>query len=186
MNKKLTWNQVFAMAKTHALAAFGATLMGAVVLPIASMFFLKTLFSLIFVLIYAILIYNKGIDTARQDKLYNKEAKGFLLKGLFLPIGIYVIWLFLFILYKVSWDYNIISYNSGFINNLLFLIWNYPFFGFLNAVNGNLDAFGIILFFVVSMASSCGGYIAGIKGFDISEKVSKMVYEENDTKEGEK
>lgn len=182
---KINQQQLLGMTKTHTFASLAATLMGAVILPFSSAGFLKPFLSLVFVLIYAILIYNKGIDTARQDKLYDKEKKPFLLKGLFLPIGIYIIWLFLFVLYKLSWHYNIVSYISGFINNLLFLIWNYPFFGFLNAVNGDISILGVILFFAVSLAASCGGYIAGIKGFDISAKVSKMVYEEKEESNGE-
>ncbi len=178
MKKYLDFNQIFALTKTHFFVSLVATLLGAVMIPFGTNGFFKTAFSVVMSILYAVCIYSKAGDIAKNDKIFYKEDLPSYLKGLILPVGIWLVWIFLYVLFDISWKYRIMSFSTGIINNMLFVIWNYVFTGFLNPLNGHIDAFGVVMFFAVSLLASFGGYIATRKNFDISTKVSKLIYEE--------
>ena len=109
-------------------------------------------------------------------------------KGFLLPVGVFVVWGILFALFSFTWKYDIINSFSGFTNNLLFVFWNYVYIGFLKMKDGNFDVLAMSLLFITPLIACGGGYIAGYKGFDISSKVAKIVYDkkenEDDSQEG--
>ena len=57
--------------------------------------------------------------------------------------------------------------------------------GFLNLRSGIFDVSGVIMFFAVPVLACGLGYLAGYKDFDISIKISKLVYEKKDEDEGQ-
>ncbi len=180
MSKIINFKQLFEIIKTHFVVSVIAFFVGTTLAPMIATKGAKNIFSLIFILFYMVLIYNKSEGIARRDKKGYTEEKPYKWKGLLLPIGVYIIWAFFYVLYFVSWKYQIISYTSGFLNNLLYLIWNYCFYTFINVGSGNVGALSIIMFFTVPLIACFMGYFAGYRNFDLSEKVAGMVYDKKD------
>lgn len=178
MGKYINIHELWTMIKAHLTTSLIFTFFGTILVSFSNGTTSKYLFSLICIAIYMLTLYTRAEEIARYDKKSYTEKFSYPLKGVVLPIGILGVWVLLFILYSVSWKYDIISYNSGFINNLLFVIWNYMYKGFLNFTNGSFNYYYIILIVLVPITASGLGYLAGLKNFDLSKKVVKMVYEE--------
>lgn len=180
MRKILIPKQLFEIIKTHCCVSVIAFLVGTTLSPMIVTKFSKNLFSLIFIFLYMVLIYNKSESIARRDRKTYTEEKPYKCKGLVLPLGIYLVWGFLYVMYYISWKYQIISYTSGFINNLLYIMWNYCYYAFINVGNLNVGVLSIIMFFTVPLITCMLGYFAGYRNFDLSEKVAGIIYEKKD------
>ena len=180
MAKYIRLRQLYEIIKTHFYVSVIAFLVGTTLSPMISSKGSKNIFSLIFILFYMVMMYNKSESIARRDrKRYTKETP-YKWKGLLLPIGVYVIWGFFYVMYVVSWENQIITYTSGFINNLLYIMWNYCYYTFINIGSANVGALSVIMFFTVPLISCFMGYFAGYRNFDLSEKVAGMVYEKKE------
>lgn len=186
MSKYLGFKQLFDVVKMHFYVSLVALFMGVIGMPVATGDVSKYIFSGVFVFIYALAMYSKGNDIAVRDKKSYTTEVPYFWKGALLPVGIFVIWGFLYALYFVTWKYDIIVYNSGFINNMLFLLWNSVYSGFLNLRSGNFDVAGVVMFFLIPVVTCGLGYFAGYRSFDIGIKVSKLIYEKQDKDEDDK
>ncbi len=178
MGKYISIKELLIMIKTHLITSFIFTFFGTILISFSNGYISKYIFSLICIFIYMLSLYTRAEEIARYDKKSYTEKFSYPLKGLLLPIGILAVWVILFILYFVSWKYDIITYSSGFINNLLFVIWNYMYKGFLSFNNGSFNYYYMILVVLVPFTASGLGYLAGYRNFDLSKRVVKLVYEE--------
>jgi len=184
LGKYINFNQIAIIIKRHFIVSI-ATMFFGIILPVFLINGVKEIASLIAMFIYVLVLYSTSLDIARQDsKQYTYEA-AYPWKGLILPLGIYVVWGFLYILFHVSWKYGIVhpDFVSGLINNILFVMWNYVYMGFMQIIEGKFAVWTLLLVFLVPLVSCGIGYFAGYKGFDISEKVVKIVYDEKDEEE---
>lgn len=180
MNKYITPLQLAETAKTHLCVSLISAFVG-ITLPSFCEGVLKYVFSVIFMLIYALALYVKSEETAQHDGKSYTEQKRYKWKGIILPAGIYAVWLVLFVLYKFSWKYDIVSYNSGFINNLLFVVWNFIYSGFMDMNNGSFNSYAVVLIVLLPAAACFFGYFAGSVGFSLTEQIAKFVYEKKDS-----
>lgn len=183
MGKYINIHELWTMIKSHLINSLVFTFFGTILVSFSNGATSKYLFSLICIAVYMLDLYTRAEEIAKYDKKSYTGKISYPWKGILLPVGILGIWLLLFILYRVSWEYDIVSYNSGFINNLLFIIWNYIYKGFLDFTNGSFNYYYIILVVLVPVTASGLGYLAGLKNFDLSQKVVKMVYEEKKEEE---
>lgn len=183
MGKYMRGSQLLTIIKMHLYLSLAATFLGLIAVPVVTGNTTKYIFSGVFVFIYMLVLYSKSEDIARRDKRSYTDEVSYWWKGLLLPAGIFICWIFLYILYHVSWKYNIITNTSGFINNMLFVIWSFVFTGFMNLSDGKINYIGIIVAAAAPLIACGGGYLAGYKGFDLSIKVSKIMYEEKEDKE---
>lgn len=184
MKKYISLAQVAAVTRLHLYISLAAAFAG-VILPVVLDGIFKYIFSTVFILIYALAMYSKGEELAKRDaKSYTDEIQ-YKYKGLLLPAGIIVIWLVLLVLYKFSWKYDIVSYSSGFINNLLFAVWSFVYNGFMDLSNGSFSFYSQILFVLVPVAACGAGYFAGYKKFDLSVHIAELVYEKDESEKEE-
>ncbi len=179
MGKYMKLSQIFDIVKMHFYVSAVSVFMGTI-LPFVLDGSLKYIFSGVFILIYALALYSKSGEAAAHDKKEYTPEKAYAWKGLLLPCGIFAVWVVLFALYSFSWKYDIVGYSSGFINNLLFAVWNFIYSGFLDMNNGSFNWYAVVIAAVVPVAACGIGYYAGFRRFDLSEKVAKIVYEQKD------
>lgn len=184
MSKFIKFGQVLNIIKMHLYVSLVASFLGTMMISFVVGGTTKYIFSLIFILVYMLVLYSKSEDIARHDKKSYTHDVPYPWKGVLLPVGIFLIWGFLYLLYYITWKYGIISYSSGFINNIIFVIWNFIYTGFMSLGDGKFNYLSLILIFGVPIFACGAGYFAGYKNFDISEKVAKIVYENK--KDGEK
>ena len=102
-------------------------------------------------------------------------------KGLVLAVGIFAVSIILYALYFVAWKFMTINDAlisvSGWINNFLFIIWTFPFTGFIKLSNGVMTWYGYIIVAAIPFIASFLGYFAGYKNFDLYSKFLSLVYE---------
>ncbi len=180
MSRYLDKSELWDMIKMHIYTSLAAFFLGVIMIFFTSHGIGKYIFSIVFMLVHMLVLYSKSEDIARHNKKEYTNQTAYWWKGILLPLGIFAIWGALFVLYKVTWQYDIISYNSGFINNFLFLFWNYIYSGFLGLSGGYMNIWALVFVFGAPLAASFLGYLAGFKGFDLSIKVAGIMYEKKD------
>ena len=75
---------------------------------------------------------------------------------------------------------NFIVGESGIINNMIFVVWNYTYIGFISFSEGVLPPINYLITIIFPTIASVLGYYAGLKNFDITEKLHKAVYEQEE------
>ncbi len=184
MSKYISFKQILQLVKMHLYVSFAAMFMGLIMVSFSTGGITKYIFSSVFILIYMLVLYSKSADIAQHDRQSFSKEVPYAAKGLLLPIGIFVVGALLYLLYSITWKYNIIDTTSGFINNTLFVFWTFIYTGLANLSNGHISAAAIAAFIIVPEIAAGLGYFAGYRRFDLSEKVAKVVYDiEEDKKE---
>jgi len=180
--------QSFNIIKTHALISFVAFLLGILIFPSAiTNSFGKIIFSVIATIVYILSIYNSAYEIySRDNKSYTQESP-FKLKGLLMGVPLLILTIIIYTLYFFSWRFmtidGIIVGASGWINNFLFLIWSFPFTGFINLANGTMNLYGYVIVALIPLISSFLGYFAGFYGFDLNAKINQLIYEKKNKEE---
>ena len=185
MGKYISLGEILKVIKAQFIVSVIAMFFGMLFIGFSATGFSKYIFSIVFILFNILSLYNASYEIAiHNNKEYNDE-KSFVFKGLFLGLGIVAVSVILYILYYFTWKCDIVTYSSGFINNLIFIAWNYPFNNFLNPNNGIVSVAGVAVEVIVISGTCFFGYFAGIKKFDLSQKVTKIVYDNKDNEENE-
>ncbi|MGN1115816.1 MAG: hypothetical protein ACI4TH_04545 [Candidatus Ornithomonoglobus sp.] len=144
--------------------------------------------AVIFTIVYGLALYSYARKLAAWDnKPYTPlkpELKWGFLWGLAISasVGIFLI------IYKLDWhffaaiDENGVPYLTSLWAigiNMLFYIWTGPYFGFVESQGGGIAVYGQILMLVVPMIATTLGYKAGVKNFDLIEKLDSLTLEKN-------
>ena len=182
INKKLPLKQVLKLIKAHfavsilvfifAMIVSGA-LYGKSPIPLV-------IFTIISMLIYFSSIYHEAYNIARQDKKRYTSEEPYLLKGFLLSVGVVVLTIILYIIYYLVWKHMSMSNIWALISNIVYIIWTFAFNGIIGLKEGLMAWYGYIIVVFAPVIFSGLGYIAGLKNFDINEKLSKFVYEKKD------
>ncbi len=185
MQKTTLLRQCVNMVCTH-LAACGIT---AIFIFIAFWVFMfegiwDYVMGIVFLLVYFGMIYSASKRQQERDRRgftvtgVNKK-KGFLFGGVLCAVMLVI-----YILYKMSWA--LMSMNgmivtaTGHIYNFLFGFWNMPIFASLDTVGGNAQWYIMIFMYIAAFSASVLGYYAGIKNYNISERIDQSMYEKKD------
>ncbi len=184
--KYLPPKQMLQIIKSHAVATififiFAMLAAGAIYGKYA---ILLNIFTVITLFIYFSFIYGEAFNIAKKDKKNYTDEEPYLLKGFLLPIGLTIITILLYVLYYVVWRY--MSVNGALTSmvawtlNMPYIIWTYAFNDLIGLEKGIMSWYGYIIVVFTPVIFSGIGYIAGLKGFDIKEKLSKYIYEKKD------
>lgn len=181
MSKYIKFKQILKMIKIHFAVSLVVMFMG-LILPIFYMEGIKIIASAVFVFVYMLILYAASAEIAGHDKKSYTAETAYPWKGIILPVGIFAVWVFLYVMYYMSWKYGIVNmqFASGMINHFLFVMWNQIYSGFMNSsemVSGNFEIWVTVPVVIVPLIACGGGYFAGYKGFDISEKVADIMYD---------
>ena len=135
----------------------------------------------ILTLIYFSEIYQKAWACAERDNKSYTETTPYLFKGTVLSIGILVYYLIIWLLYIFTWNALTIDGSiatwTGLIYNVIYVLSTIMYTGFSTPASGNVAWFVQLLIYIVPVIASTLGYIAGEKGFMLTEKLIPFIYE---------
>lgn len=179
---KYTWHgQILSVITAHIEAAFVFFLIWMFSISITGTRLGGLIYSFITAVIYTIIMYLCGYNTAKNDKKSYTKLTPIAYKGAIIALGLLVLNIFAVILYKSSW----ISGSNGEIlltlwatgGNALSIFWFSPYLNFLGMSKGNIAGYGYAIIALLHTAACFLGYFAGYKNFDISAKLRLLVYE---------
>lgn len=182
INKKLPLKQVLRLVKAHFLVSilifvFAMIISGALYgnskIPLV-------IFTIISMLTYFSSIYQESYNIARQDKKRYTLEEPYKLKGFLLPVGVVVLTIVLYIMHYLIWKYMSMSNIWASLLSTIYVIWTFAFNGIIGLRQGFMAWYGYIIVVFAPVIFSGLGYIAGLKDFDITAKLSKFVYEKKD------
>ncbi len=191
MFEKLPLKQVLKIIKAHLLSSFLIFVLSIISVP--TVYGIKNgvkIFAIIALLIYFAMMYNQAYEIADYDKKSYTKEEPYFLKGFFLAWGVTAITVILYIAYYFVCKYmkvdGMMTEVFMWILNLPFTLWSYAFSGIIGLEKGFMKWYGYIVITAVPIVFSGIGYIAGLKDFDITAKLSKYIYENKEKGNGKK
>lgn len=144
----------------------------------------KEILSVAFILVYFGMIYSKAHKCATLDvKEYTATKPGFgkmIIGGLLVSLS----YLAALLIYRFVWDNmsvdGVLTSFSAFLYSLFFWVYTVPYSGIMGLAHGEMMWYSKVLMLIVPPAATCLGYLAGLKGLSIMDKLSKFVYEKQD------
>ena len=140
------------------------------------------IFSVVFTLIYFSVIYSRAWSIAGRDKKTYTETSVYMAKGAVLSIGVLILNLILWLCYKMAWQFMTIDGSlatwTGIFYNVLYVFNTFMYMGFINLHNGTMNWYGHIIIYLVPVAASTLGYIAGVADFTFADKLMPFMYEQ--------
>ncbi len=144
---------------------------------------LKEIASVIFILIYGIILYTAANELALQDNKPYTPLKPRIFKSFLWGLAICIISFISYAFYHYSWSIYDVQNNVNFTltvcANIIFSFWTYPYVGIIGASKGYVMMYSFILWVIVPIASCMAGYIAGCRGFMLQEYIRKLVYKKD-------
>lgn len=181
----ITWKgQIFGMLGVHAYITLIAVVFGLV----AFWWFLaqrtwNLVYSMIFTVVYFMVLYSKAWRTATYDKHPHVKTKSYPWKGLLLALGVVLSILFAWILMRMTW---ILPHDEtkinivGMVLNAVFVLWTYPFNGIQCVYQGGIHWYAHIIMYGVPILACTIGYFAGYHEVRITDKITPLFYEKKE------
>ena len=147
----------------------------------------KVIFSVIFSIVYLGIVAAGAKKIAVYDMKEYSPMTASYKKALLLGLGLCAITAVIFLLYKMSWllmseNEQIITMTGKFYN-MLFWCWCFPWYGFLGSDIANVPVYVVAIVMLIQLVSVFIGYVAGMKNFDIADKILPMMYEKRNKTE---
>lgn len=141
----------------------------------------EAVFSVIFTLLYFLMVYKSAWEIAAHDKKPYVDMQPYMFKGAVLSIGILILNLVLWIMYKYAWsvmtiDGALATYTAIFYN-VIYVFNTFMYTGFIHLSEGHMSWYGHIIIYAVPIAASTLGYIAGLREFTFMDKLMPFMYE---------
>lgn len=176
------FKQVWGLVLTHLYAVIISTLLGMGIMwwvldkPVWS-----KVFSAVCMLIYFSAVYSTAWNAAERDRKPYTTTKQYFFKGAVLSVGILAVNLILWLLCKFAWEFlsidGALASYTAILYNVLFVFDTFIYTGFIRLSDGNMTWYGHIMIYLLPLAASFLGYIAGMRGFTLSDKLMPFIYE---------
>ena len=144
----------------------------------------KYIVAAVFTVVYGLVIYSKASKLAGFDAKTYTPLEPHIKWGVLWGVAISATVLAWCIIFRLNW---ILFSTDGkmteiipVIVNLIFYVWTSPYFGFMSDSGAEIPAFAGALMLAVPIAASTLGYLAGMRHFDIIEKLDSLTVEKND------
>lgn len=142
---------------------------------------LNVIFTLITIAVCLIAVYMKAWDIAESDRTGRSGVKPHIYKGAMLPIGIILFGMILLGAYLFAWRFLTIdgqlSSATAYIYNVAYIVSTFAFNALLGLSEGGASVWGHIIMYLLTIAASTVGYIAGLHDFSVSARLTPFVYE---------
>lgn len=144
------------------------------------------IFTVIALFSYSLSIYGCGERAAKNDRKPYVPGEPDLKKSLYIPILTIIINGIFAVMYKLTWVLGSNGENItevwSVVTNIFSYLWFAPF-GELTGMNkGNFAVLGIVAIVLIPEVMYILGYFAGMKNFDINEKLFGFMYEKKKEK----
>lgn len=138
----------------------------------------------IFAVIYGLLIYSSARKLSLLDNKPYTPLRPHIKWGVIWGLAIAATVAVFTLIYKLNWI--MFSQDGGMTNifsvilNILYYVWTAPYFGFMPDFGGNIPAYTVVIMFAVPVIASTLGYWAGIRKFDLLEKLDSLTFEKEE------
>ncbi len=178
--------QFLDVVKTHIVAAFIFSILWFMLIAVTITDTGGIIFSIIGTLCYFISMYNCGFDALTNDKkTYSKQSPD-LRKCIILTAALAVVNLIMIVMYRTVWTLygsgTTLTSVGGIVGNVLAIIWFSPYEKLAGMVCGSFSIAGYVMVFLLPAVAVAAGYAAGYFGYDISGKLSGIMYEKTKNK----
>ncbi len=134
--------------------------------------------SVLMILVEISYMYMVGYEIADHDIKSFSILKPYWWKGFALYTPIFVVSCIIGVLYCIFLSEGIVYTPYHMLLNFVFISWIMPYYPFTVADVGNISVIGFFASVILPMLFLGIGYIAGMKGFDLSKITDKFIYEE--------
>ena len=143
----------------------------------------KELFSIIFIIVYAVILYLRAKKFGNLDAKPYTPMKPRILKGVLFGVCISLTVLLAFVIMRLVWAYAESNYLLMTTGNFIFTFWTFPYYGILGLNEGRVMSYAFVIMIVLPVLMCSVGYIMGCKNKNLSYKLRDMMYEEEDNEE---
>lgn len=176
------FGHILSVAGVHLLTSLTIGVVGIVFVPSALTYSVfSAIFTIMAIVICFAAVYTRAWQIAEADKKAAGEEKLPAYKGTVLSAGAIVISLVLLGGYIFAWRFLTIDGSlataTGYIYNIVYILTTFAFNPLLGLDKGDVSIIGHLVMYVIPVIASTLGYIAGLKGFTISDKLMPMIYE---------
>lgn len=135
----------------------------------------------IFTVVYGGMLYSGALKLAGFDRKNYTPLKPEIKWGIMWGVMISAIMAVFMIVFKVNRAVNSIDGNTVLmvVINIIFYIAVSPFWGFIGG-SGEIPGFAAAIMLTVPLAACTAGYLAGMKNFDVINKIDSMTFEKDD------
>ncbi len=141
----------------------------------------KEILSGIFMLVNFAILYVTSKKFALLDNKPYTPLKPSIVKGALFGCLIAAVNIIFVIIYRLIWiSFGTETGLSGvfpMLVNAMFYYWTYPYNGIMNMSEGVVTAYSVAAMVAVPVLATLIGYIAGMKKFELSEKLDEFMYE---------
>ena len=141
----------------------------------------KEILSVVFITMYFGIIYSRAHRFASLDKKDYTQTTPSLLKGVLLGVVIALTYVIFLAIYALIWK-NIgqdgtINSVPAWIYSLVFWFYTIPYSGIMGLAHGKMMWYSQVLMLLIPILATTFGYLAGLKGFNLMDKMADAIYE---------
>lgn len=144
----------------------------------------KEILSVVFITTYFGIVYSRAHKFASLDKKEYTSTKPSLFKGFLFGTAIALTYAVFLAVYAVMWKYagadGTINSVPAWIYSIIFWFYTIPYSGIMGLAHGKMTLYSQALMIAIPILASTLGYLAGLKGFVIMDKLSLAIYEKPD------
>ena len=142
---------------------------------------MKEVLSIVFITMYFGIVYSRAHRFAKLDKKEYTQTKPSIIKGALFGVAIALTYAVLLICYALIWKYlgadGVLISVPAWIYSLLFWFYTIPYSGIMGLAHGQMMWYSQVLMLLVPVLATTLGYIAGLNGFNLMDKMAGAIYE---------
>ena len=145
---------------------------------------IKEALSVVFITTYFGIVYSRAHKFAKLDKKEYTQTKPSIIKGALFGVVIALTYAAFLIFYALIWKYlgadGVLNSVPAWIYSLVFWFYTIPYSGIMGLAHGQMMWYSQVLMLIVPILATTLGYIAGLKGFNLMDKMAGAIYEKSE------
>ena len=145
---------------------------------------IKEILSIVFITMYFGIVYSRAHKFALLDTKDYTVTKPSLLKGFLFGVAISLTYAVFLIIYALMWKYagvdGTINSVPAWIYSIVFWFYTIPYGGIMGLAHGQMMWYSEVLMLLIPILATTLGYLAGLKGFKLMDKMAGAIYEKNE------
>ena len=142
---------------------------------------IKEILSVVFITMYFGIVYSRAHKFASLDKKDYTITKPSLIKGVLFGVAISLTYAIFLVFYAIMWKYagadGTINAVPAWIYSVVFWFYTIPYSGIMGLAHGQMMWYSKALMLIIPILATTLGYLAGLKGFNLMDKMAGAIYE---------